>query len=161
MAEDTKAEASERQDATQEIVELREAQSQALPAATKELEAAVLHFEKTHKDHLKSTHRLKRARAEVLRINFTADIPVARLEQMLRDSARSGIAEFLDWLHDVTGAERLKFSFTATPFGARLEQLRAVRAQAERLVFEPDPEVAEGELDRLRGEVAMPQDAVA
>ena len=47
------------------------------------------------------------------------------------------------------------------PVRERTEQIHAIRAQAEGLLYEPDPEVAERELERLKSEIAAPEEAVA
>ena len=47
------------------------------------------------------------------------------------------------------------------PVQERTQQIHAIREQAEALFFEPDPAVAERELERLRGELALPEGAVA
>lgn len=167
-AELEEAELVGRQADIRKIAEFRETQREALPAATKEVDAALRHFEKTHKAHVESANRLRRARGEVLRIDAAADIPVARLKERLREGAILEIDEFLEQLSATEEDERRNWDWKAPthdgvrmPFQVRLDHLRSIRKQVEALRLEPDPEVARIEVERLAGEVAMPTGVAA
>ena len=101
-------------------------------------------------------------------INLQADTAQARFRETLRAGAIPGIWEFLDELSGLWDGERHTWASDAPkrdgvpmPAQERIDQINGARAQAEALYYEPDPAVAERQLERLRDAVALPTEAVA
>lgn len=95
-------------------------------------------------------HGLQQAQGVVLTVRNRAERQIAQLEQQLRDGAHPGVAVLLAELSGLWDQERREGSWNAPtrkgvsmPAQERIEQIRAIRAQAEALQFEPDPAVAE------------------
>jgi len=168
MAEATKAEGAEREAWVQGLAELLEGLKRDLPAPLKALDTAGKKVVKARQALLEAELGMQQARGVVQNVRNRAEHQIAQLEQQLRDGAHPGVHEFLTWLSGVWERERRTWSWSAPkhngvpmPAAERTEQIRAIREQAEGLLFEPDPEVAEHELERLRGELALPEEVLA
>ncbi len=167
MAEATKAEVAERQAVAQRLAAVREGLERALPAPLKAVDTAGEKVAKTRQSLLDAELGLQQARGAVQNLRSRADRQIAQLEQQLRAGAHPGVAAFLNELGGVWDRERRTWAWDAPkrngvpmPARERTGQIQAIREQAEALFFEPDPAVAERELERLRGELAIPAEAV-
>jgi hypothetical protein len=102
-------------------------------------------------------------------IRLEADTARARIAETLRAGAIPGIAEFLNEVSGLWERERLRWNLGGAPkregvpmpARERVDQIAAILKHAEALYYEPDPAVAERQLERLRDAVALPTEAVA
>ncbi len=141
----------------------------ALAAPLEDVASYERQVEETTRALAEANHSLNSARYVVQVIRHEADTAQARIAETLRAGAHPGVAKFLDELADVWPRERLRWESDALKRkdGARMsaqeriDQINGARARAERLYYEPDPEVASAELERLRDAVALPTEAVA
>ena len=87
----------------------------------------------------------------------------------LRATAIPGIKEFVAQISERWDHERRDWQWNAPrdrngvqlPARHRMDQIRDITARAEALYFEPDPEVAEAELAKLKHDLEAPLAAVA
>lgn len=166
IAQAAKDGVAERVAMVQEIAELREALRRVLPAPLKAVESAAKKAQKARQALVDAEAGLQRAQGVVQNVTYRAETQIGQLEQQLREGAHPGIAEFTGGLEDLWDRERRDWTWSAPrhkglpmPARDRVAQIRAIGEQAERLMFEPDPEAAERELSRLRNELATPKAA--
>ena len=168
MAEATKAEVAERQVVVKQLAAVCEGFERDLPAPLKAVHSAGKKVVKARQALLEAERGVQQARGVVQRLRSRAEHQIAQLEQQLRDGAHPGVHEFLTQLSGLWDNERHEWQWNAPtrngvamPAAERTQQIHAIREQAEGLLYEPDPEVAEHELERLRGALAIPKEAVA
>lgn len=168
LAEEAASEVEGRTAMLKQIADLKAALTRDLPGPLKAVDAAGKKVERAQEALAAAEDGLCQAKSAVQTLRQRTDTQVTRLEDQLRSGARSDIGEFVAYLTNLWDSERLKWRDTAPwhgdvlmPAQVRIEQIRAAREQAEKLFFEPDPAVAERELERLKGEISNPLGAVA
>lgn len=168
MAEATQAEVAERQAVVERLAAVQEGLKRDLPAPLKGVDTAGKKVAKARQALLEAERGVQQARGVVQNLRSRADREISQLEQQLRAGAHPGVHEFLRWLSGLWDNERHEWQWNAPrrngvpmPAQERTEQIHAIREQAEGLLYEPDPEVAERELERLKSEIATPEEAVA
>ena len=144
---------------------LAEAIGPARKAVKKELAA----FERAREALMAAELRLRRAQLDEHNIRTSAESEIEVLERSLRDSALPELREFIQMTTELWDKERHNWVWTAPRdkdgvqmLGrVRMNQIRDVTRRAEALAFEPDPEVAEAGLERLRAEITLEAVAAA
>ena len=140
-----------------------------LQALHKAGEAATTKLEKAQRTWIAAQGEFNQTKTAVHNVNARADAALARIDADLRESAIPGIREFLDSIYAVWEHERRRWEWLAPlnsegvplPAKERIEQIRQAQEQAEALLYEPDPEVAEAGLAKLRAEITAPAKVAA
>ncbi len=161
MSEATESEVAERQAMVAESASLTKELLQALKDPRKAVESAAAEVEKARSALRDAEHSHGQAQLVVHNFQSRADSRRAELEHQLRAGAYPGVAEFLNVITGLWDHERFNWvgplidgaRLTARE---RLDQIRSITEQAEALLFEPDVQLAERELERLKGEIAKP-----
>ncbi len=169
IASAAKAEVAERQAGVQGIDGLGEQLKRDLPPLLKTAEVARTKAEKARQNLIDADFALQQALGIVQSLRHQAEVQIGRLELQLRDGAAPEVREFISQLGGLWDSERRNWSWSAprrndgTPMPAalRIQQIRGIQERAEALLYEPDSAVAKRELEKLRGEVATSQAAVA
>ena len=162
-AEDTEAHVGGRRALVADLERIGAERKKAVVAPQKDIASATSKVENTREALAEAELALPGAHLVLQQINLQADTAQARIRETLRAGAIPGIWEFLDELSGLWDGERLRWESDALkrdgvpmPAQERIDQINGARARAERLFFEPDPVVAERELERLRDAVALP-----
>ena len=138
--------------------------AKALGPLHKAVALATAKLEKVQQALTVAQGEFNQAKLAVYGLNATADAAIDRLDAALREDAIPGIKEFLDGIYAVWEHERRRWQWMAPldakgepmKARARMDQIASIRKRAEGLYFEPDSEVAESELERLKTEIKLP-----
>lgn len=168
-AEEAEAHVESRKAEIAEKVTIEADRTKELQALHKAGEAATTKLEKAQRTLIAAQGEFNQTKTAVHNVNARADAALARIDADLRGGAISGTKAFLDTIYAVWEHERRRWEWLAPvdrkgvkmPAKERIGQIENIRERAEELYFEPDPEVAQAELERLRAEIATPQAVAA
>ena len=143
--------------------------TQALKPLAKEVEVATAKVVKAQQNLVSAQGELGQVQIGLHTLNARADSTLAALDADLRDGALSSVREFLDEISGLWDSERFKWSWNAPrdeqgeqmPARERMDQIRATQREAQALLLQPDPEVAQTALAKLKAEIDAPMAAVA
>ena len=168
-AQEAEAEVTARKALAAERVTVEADHTKSIGAALKALETETSKLEKAQQALTAAQMGWSQAKITVSNFDARKDAALDRINAELREGAIPGIRLFLDSIYGVWEHERMRWEWLAptdrkgVPMSGheRIEQIKAIREQAEALYFEADPEVAESELQRLKSEIQLPTAAAA
>ena len=167
--EEAQAQVGEREASVAKITELRAALEKDVVPVRKLVEKELRSLEKASEVQIAQEMKLRAARLDEHNLLTRAETQIDQLEQRLRAGAHPDLRVFIQMTVELWDKERRNWVWEGPVdkdgvrmLGrVRMEQIRDVTRRAEQLQYEPDPEVAEAELQALKVEIETPQEVVA
>ena len=167
--EEVEAHLEDRKAKAADIPRINAERTKALVPLRKVVEATTATLEKAQRAMIAAQGEHNKATIAVHNVDYAADAKIQKIEVDLRASAIPGIRTFVDSLSERWDHERRRWEWMAprdknnVPLAAkdRNTQINDIRKQAQELYLEPDPEVAEAELAKLKADLDAPMSVAA